>query len=248
MPDRPPPDPDPDDHEPDDRAGDDVGGGDVGGGDAGDGDGDVSNPDGDVPDDDPDGASGDDIDDDSFGDLPGLGDALGDDFGFGPDDPLPLDDHESAMVQQDLTDLEAFERTFRAEGYRGVSVYCRDCEVEHYYPWELLRENLRLLLETGETPVHEPAFDPDPAHYVPWEYARGYVDALHDAGVPARIQLDDCPTCGYQLGDELGGANFCPRCSTPLIGPRLIAALQGRGMDADTLQAVLHEVGIPGRH
>lgn len=247
MPDRPPPDPDPPnddpDHEPDDARAD---------GDAGDPDGDVGDADADVGDDDLAGEAGDDFDGDlggdSFGDLPGLGDDFGEDLGFGLDDPLPLDDHESAMVQQDLTDLEAFERTFRAEGYRGVSVYCRDCEVEHYYPWELLRENLRLLLETGETPVHEPAFDPDPAHYVPWEYARGYVDALHDAGVPARIQLDDCPTCGFLLGEELAGANFCPRCSTPLIGPRLIAALEGRGMDADTLQAVLHEVGIPGRH
>lgn len=171
-------------------------------------------------------------------------DEFDDDFDHG--EPLPLDDHESAMVQQDLVDLEAFEETFRAEGYRGVSVYCRDCEIEHYYPWELLRENLRLLLETGETPVHEPAFDPNPADYVPWEYARGYVDALNDAGVAARLALPGCPTCGLDLPDEIGPANFCPRCATPLMGPRLVTALRARGISDDDTTSILHEIGLPG--
>jgi len=169
-----------------------------------------------------------------------------DDFEFDHGEPMPLDDHESAMVQQDLVDLESFEETFRAEGYRGVSVYCRDCEIEHYYPWELLRENLRLLLETGETPVHEPAFDPNPADYVPWEYARGYVDALNDAGVAARLPLNGCPACGLELPEDLAPANFCPRCATPLVGTRLADALRSRGQSDDEITTILHEIGLPG--
>ena len=194
---------------------------------------------------DPDDFDGD-FDDEFDDDLDGPDD-FDDDFDFDlHGEALPLDDHESAMVQQDLVDLESFEETFRSEGYRGVSVYCRDCEVEHYYPWELLRENLRLLLETGETPVHEPAFDPDPADYVPWEYARGYVDALSDAGVASRRPVGTCPTCGLQLPEDFGNANFCPRCASPLMGPRLVEALRSRGLSDDDLQAVLHEIGLPG--
>lgn len=197
-----------------------------------------------MPDQPPDGPDdfddADDFDDELEGEFDG-------DFDFDlHGEALPLDDHESAMVQQDLVDLESFEETFRSDGYRGVSVYCRDCEVEHYYPWELLRENLRLLLETGETPVHEPAFDPNPADYVPWEYARGYVDALSDAGVAARRPVDACPTCGLQLPDDFGNANFCPRCATPLMGVRLVAALRARGLSDDDVQTLLHEVGLPG--
>jgi RNase P subunit RPR2 len=187
----------------------------------------------------------DDFDDDD--DLDDLERGFDGDFDFDlHGDALPLDDHESAMVQQDLVDLESFEETFRSDGYRGVSVYCQDCEVEHYYPWELLRENLRLLLETGETPVHEPAFDPNPADYVPWEYARGYVDALSDAGVASRRPVDACPTCGLRLPGDFGNANFCPRCAAPLMGARLVAALRARGLSEDDVQAMLHEVGLPG--
>ena len=30
--------------------------------------------------------------------------------------------------------------------------------------------------DAGESPVHEPAFDPDPNDYVSWDYARGFLD------------------------------------------------------------------------
>src|SRR5690554_1874334 len=95
----------------------------------------------------------------------------------------PLDAHETQLIKQDLSDLAEFEHAFAAEGYRGVAVFCQDCTEEHYYPWDMLRENLELLLETGETPVHEPAFAPEPDRYIPWDYARGYIDALRDTGV-----------------------------------------------------------------
>jgi len=211
-------------------------------------------------------SGGDEFGDDEFGDDEfgdGSGDRFDDAAGAGPDDgvspfdfdlhgedlhgePLPLDPHESALVEQDLVDLDQFEATFRADGYRGVSVFCRDCEVEHYYPWDLLRENLKLLLETGETPVHEPAFDPNPSDYVPWDYARGYADALTDAGVDERREVDGCPSCGLELPGGWKQANFCPRCATPLLAPRLIDSLTRRGLGTDDIRAVLHEMGLPG--
>ena len=48
----------------------------------------------------------------------------------------------------------------------------------HYFDWDLLRGNLKHLLDSGRPRVHEPAYDPDPDHYVTWEYARGYADAV----------------------------------------------------------------------
>lgn len=190
---------------------------------------------------------GDDFEDDLGDDL---GDALGDalDGGFGegfPDDGAVLDDHESALVARDLDDLAAFEATFGAEGYRGVAVYCHDCAVDHYYTWEMLRENLETLLETGDTPVHEPAYEPDPQQYVPWEYARGYVDALRDVGVDERRALDRCARCGFQLPDDLARASFCPRCGSPLLAQRLADVLHERGYDDDEVAALLRAAGLP---
>lgn len=167
---------------------------------------------------------------------------------FDDDDPFgaPLDEHESALVRQDLVDLEHFEATFLAEGYRGVAVFCQDCVEEHFYPWDMLRGNLELLLETGETPVHEPAFAPDPDEYVPWEYARGYIDALRDTGVDRRHDVGICPRCHLALPSELHQANFCPRCAAPLLATRLRQALRDRGTDDADIDTILNEIGIPG--
>ena len=158
----------------------------------------------------------------------------------------PLDDRETALVRQDLVDLESFQRTFEVDGYRGVSIYCHDCAEEHYYPWDMLRENLETLLETGETPVHEPAFAPESEKYVPWEYARGYVDALGDVGVTERRPLERCPRCRYELRGDVSKANFCPRCGTALLPSRLLAALEARGVSGDDAEAILRESGLPG--
>ncbi len=179
----------------------------------------------------------DDFDDDAYD---------GDDFDDSMDDSFdgPLDDVETEMVQRDLDDLDDFEAVFTEEGYRGVSVFCRDCDEDHFYPWDMLRENLTALLATGETPVHEPAFQPEPAQYVPWEYAHGYVDALREAGVFERQQVDACGRCGLKLSDELTGANWCPRCGSPLLATRLREVLTGRLSD-DEIAAVLRETGLP---
>jgi hypothetical protein len=180
-------------------------------------------------------------DEDGFDDGP-------DDDAFDDDafDDEPLDEHETALVRQDLTDLADFRVTFEAEGYRGVAVWCHDCVEEHYFPWDMLRENLQLLLETGETPVHEPAFQPEPDRYVPWDYARGYVDALKDVGVDQRLIVEACPRCGVVLEGDLGRANYCPRCGTTLLGARLGVALSAAGLDAETVRELLAAAGVPG--
>ncbi len=183
----------------------------------------------------------DDFDEGGFDDDAFDGDELFDDE--------PLDEHETALVRQDLTDLADFRATFEPEGYRGVSVWCHDCVEEHYFPWDMLKENLQLLLETGETPVHEPAFQPEPDRYVPWDYARGYIDALHDVGVADRLPVDRCHRCGLELAGEEGGtaqANFCPRCGSTLLGARLGDALTAAGLDTATVGDILRAVGFPG--
>jgi len=93
----------------------------------------------------------------------------------------PLTQAERQDVVDDLADLEVYEALLAPRGVRGLVVDCEDCRVSHYFGWDLLRANLRHLVEAGESRVHEPAFDPDPADYVTWEYARGYVDGIQDA-------------------------------------------------------------------
>jgi hypothetical protein len=100
----------------------------------------------------------------------------------GQDTPFePLTDEERRDVLDDLADLEVYETLLTPRGIRGLVVDCEDCQVPHYFGWDLLRANLRHLLDVGDSRVHEPAFDPDPADYVTWEYARGYVDGIQDA-------------------------------------------------------------------
>lgn len=89
--------------------------------------------------------------------------------------PMLPDDREGVLG--DLEDLEVFEALLSGRGVRGLAVPCPDCAEPHYVTWDLLRANLRSLLDSGRTGVHEPAFAPDPAAYVTWDYARGFADA-----------------------------------------------------------------------
>ncbi|HEX6497929.1 MAG TPA: DUF5319 domain-containing protein [Micromonosporaceae bacterium] len=91
-----------------------------------------------------------------------------------------LTDAEREDVLEDLADLEIYQALLAPTGIRGLVVDCEDCREPHYFDWDLLRGNLRHLLESGRPRVHEPAYDPDPDHYVTWEYARGYADGVHD--------------------------------------------------------------------
>ena len=78
----------------------------------------------------------------------------------------------------DLEDLEVFQALLEPRGVRGLVVDCEDCEEPHYFAWDLLRGNLRHLLDEGLPRVHEPAFAPDPSDYVSWDYARGFADGV----------------------------------------------------------------------
>ncbi|MFL6138374.1 MAG: DUF5319 domain-containing protein [Frankiaceae bacterium] len=102
------------------------------------------------------------------------------------DDPVePLSPHERENVLADLEDLEVFQTLLEPRGVRGLVVECEDCEEAHYFGWELLRANLRHLLDVGQTRVHEPAFSPDPSDYVSWDYARGFADGALEAAEDA---------------------------------------------------------------
>lgn len=98
----------------------------------------------------------------------------------GEDPTAPLSPSERQDVLDDLSDLEVYEALLAPRGVRGLVVDCDDCRVPHYFGWDLLRANLRHLLEVGESRVHEPAFNPSPRDYVSWEYARGYADGVQD--------------------------------------------------------------------
>ena len=95
--------------------------------------------------------------------------------------PEPLTADERTEVLADLSDLEGFQALLADRGVRGLVVDCVSCEQPHFFSWEILRANLRHLLDHGESRVHEPAFSPDPQDYVSWDYARGYADAVMDA-------------------------------------------------------------------
>ncbi|MBN1171285.1 MAG: DUF5319 domain-containing protein [Micromonosporaceae bacterium] len=92
-----------------------------------------------------------------------------------------LTTEERQDVLEDLADLEIYQTLLTPLGVRGLVIECEDCHQPHYFDWDLLRGNLRQLLNSGRARVHEPAFDPDPDHYVTWDYARGYADGVHDA-------------------------------------------------------------------
>jgi len=116
---------------------------------------------------------------DPFADDPGDPAAHFSAADFHDDEPLePLTPDEEAEITADLADLEVFQVLLEPRGVRGLVVDCQDCEEPHYFAWDLLRANLRHLLDEGQPRVHEPAFSPDPNEYVSWDYARGFADAI----------------------------------------------------------------------
>ncbi len=130
-----------------------------------------------------------------------------DPFAGDPDDPArelaalddpssgdqPLSPDEREQVLEDLQDLEVFQALLHPRGVRGLVVDCQDCQETHYYAWDLLRGQLRTLLDEGRTRVHEPAHSPDPSAYVSWDYARGFTDGTASA---ADDDEDEDPAAG----------------------------------------------------
>ncbi|MDQ4126175.1 MAG: DUF5319 domain-containing protein [Actinomycetota bacterium] len=136
------------------------------------------------------------------------------------DEGAPINEEERELLQQDLTDVQVLKELLGPRGLKGAVFFCPDCDEDHFLGWDLLAGNLKELLEEGESPVHEPAFNPDPHEYVSWDYARGFLD-------------------GYESfeEEEIGD-----------LTNRIILELRDRGWRVDEVKGMLASVGlqVPG--
>lgn len=132
------------------------------------------------------------------------------------DDEEPLGAEERAMLRQDLLDVQVLKEVLEPKGIKGAVFYCPDCGEDHYLGWDLLAGNLQELLDAGESPVHEPAFEPDPNDYVSWDYARGFLD-------------------GYESFEQEEMLE---------VTTRLVVELRKRGMRLDEVRSVLAGAGL----
>src|ERR671914_675076 len=78
--------------------------------------------------------------------------------------------------EEPIGDDERLKALLGPRDIKGVVFFCPDCDEDHYLAWDLLAGNLKEMLAVGESPVHEPAYEPNPDEYVSWDYARGYLD------------------------------------------------------------------------
>lgn len=101
------------------------------------------------------------------------------------------------MLRQDLLDVDMLKELLAPRDIKGVVFYCPDCEEEHFLGWDLFKGNLQELLDEGQSPVHEPAFNPNPDDYVTWDYARGFLDGYET------VREEDFDTVLLSLVDEL---------------------------------------------
>jgi uncharacterized protein DUF5319 len=161
---------------------------------------------------------------------------------FGDDEPVELSPQERRDIRADLDDLGAMRGVFSAQGVKGVVIACQDCGENHYYEWELLRDNLEHMLERGEPRMHEPAFDIAEEEYIQWDYGKGYVDALTDTGLEPsrRVEVTRCPWCETMFEPHF---RFCPRCGRALGAIRLYKELLDRGIIEREARAMLVRAG-----
>ncbi len=159
------------------------------------------------------------------------------------DERRPLSEDEKESVEADLEDLEAMRTVFESQGAKGVVIACTECGANHYYGWELLKESLEHMLDTGEPRVHEPAYQPKEDDYVVWDYGKGYVDALADAGLEgaSRVEITSCGWCETPVEPHYA---FCPQCGRPMAILRLYQELLERGMDDQQVRSILLRAGF----
>ena len=160
-----------------------------------------------------------------------------------PDDPYELSAEERRDIEADLDDLGSMRTAFSGQGVKGVVIACQECGANHFYEWELLRDNLEHMLASGEPRMHEPAFDIVEEEYIQWDYGKGYVDALADAGLESehRIELASCPWCRKVFAED---HDYCPRCGRSMGPARLYQDLVGRGMEEREVRALLVRAGF----
>jgi hypothetical protein len=133
-----------------------------------------------------------------------------------PEGEKPLQPEEREALRQDLVDVQVLKEVLGAKGIKGTVFYCPDCDEDHFLTWDLLSGNLQELLDQGESPIHEPAFDPDPDEYVSWDYARGFLD-------------------GYEAFEQEELAE---------VTERLISDLKGRGWEMSDVKGLLAAAGL----
>lgn len=131
-------------------------------------------------------------------------------------DEEPLDEEERELLKQDLVDVQVLKELLGPKGIKGTEFYCPDCEEDHYLTWDLLAGNLEEILHAGESPVHEPAFEPNPDDYVKWDYARGFLD-------------------GYESFEQEELAD---------LSARLVGELAGRGWGVTEIKSLLSTIGL----
>lgn len=132
------------------------------------------------------------------------------------EEEAPLAEDEIEALQQDLVDVQTLKALLSPRGIKGTVFFCPDCNEDHFLGWDLLTGNLRELLSQGESPIHEPAFDPNPDEYVSWDYARGFLD-------------------GYESYEQEELAE---------MGDRLVTELVDRGWPVSDVKALLARVGL----
>jgi hypothetical protein len=168
-----------------------------------------------------------------------------DDDGRGDDEreTYRLEPEEEENVRADLDDLRGMRDVFAGQGVKGVVITCPDCGEDHFYEWDLLRENLEHMLETGEPRMHEPAFEVREEEYIRWDYGKGYVDALADTGLQPEnhLELSACPWCQTPADASF---RFCPRCGRSLAALHLYGELVERGLDEREVRAILVRAGF----
>jgi hypothetical protein len=103
----------------------------------------------------------------------------------------PLGDDEREALEEDLVGVQTLKELLGPRGIKGVVFYCPDCSEDHYLTWDLLTGNLQELLEEGESPIHEPAFNPDPEEYISWDYGRGFLDGYESYEQEEMAEIHD---------------------------------------------------------
>jgi predicted RNA-binding Zn-ribbon protein involved in translation (DUF1610 family) len=158
-------------------------------------------------------------------------------------DSEEIDAEEREALQQDLIDVNTLKSVLASRGIKGVVVYCPDCEDDHFLGWDLLADNLRQILESGEPPVHEPAWEPDPDEYVTWDYALGFLDG-YEAFSEDRTGEDTCAWCGTRLPEGGYVWSYCPTCGRHLGPINLTIELRRQGWSDSRIGELLERSGF----
>ena len=158
-------------------------------------------------------------------------------------DSEEIDAEEREALQQDLIDVNTLKSVLASRGIKGVVVYCPDCEDDHFLGWDLLADNLRQILESGEPPVHEPAWEPDADEYVTWDYALGFLDG-YEAFSEDRTGEDSCAWCGSRLPEGGYVWSYCPTCGRHLGPINLTIELRRQGWSDSRIGELLERSGF----